>query len=236
MNPVQIALAIAIVIAALTGAAVLLMKSCARMPGEIAEGSGEAVVRTADQAAHKAVDLGKRVWDGVGRRLNIRPEIRIDRETEIAFDRGVLELVTLKRGFTHEYTWENTWLGSTKSIRLKGYFTASVGFDLNEHFYLNIHSENLRVDLEFPPPRLLACELNDYKALVEQGYWNRLSEAERHEAINAMIASARQAMGSNQEWLAEAKRMLLEQIGDVILQNGGNLGFANDAPFPQLPE
>jgi hypothetical protein len=30
--------------------------------------------------------------------------------------------------------------------------------------------------------------------------------------------------------------MLLEQIGDVILQNGGNLGFANDAPFPQLPE
>jgi hypothetical protein len=233
MKPISTALAIAIVIAALTGATAFFMKSCTQSPGDVISGTGDAIIDSTDKAANKAVDLGKRIWDGLGRRLNIQPEIKIDRETEIAFNRAVLHLVTLKRHFTHEYVWEHKWAGSTKIIKLKGYFTASAGFDLNEHFFININSEDLRVDLKFPEPRLLACELDYYRAEVEEGWWNKLTEDERTQAVNGMIASAKRAMRGNQDLQAEAKRMLELQVAGVIVQNGGTLGYANDVPFKQ---
>lgn len=233
MNSISKALAIAIVIAAIAGATVFFMKSCAETPGKVIADTGGAIIDTTSQGANKAVDLGKRIFNGLGRRLNIQPEIKIDRETEIAFNRAVLHLTTLKRDFTHEYVWEHDWAGSKKKIKLKGYFTASSGFDLNESFFININSEDLRVDLKFPEPRLLACELNDYRADVEEGWWNKITEEERTKAVNDMIASAKRAMQGNQDLQNEAKRMLELQVAGVIVQNGGTLGYANDAPFKQ---
>jgi hypothetical protein len=233
MKPISTAVAIAIVIAAIAGATVVLLKSCARMPGDTVSATGGAIVETGTRAANKAIDLGKRLRDGLVRSLNIQPEIRIDRETEIAFNRAVLHLTTLKREFTHEYLWEHRWAGSTKRIKLKGYFTASAGFDLSEQFFINVNSKDLRVDLKFPEPRLLACELKRYKAEVEEGWWNKLTEAERTKAVNDMVASAKRAMDGNQDLKAEAKRMLELQVASVIVQNGGTLGYANDVPFNQ---
>lgn len=227
MKPLTTYIGIAIVIAAIAGSTVFFMRSCASIPVD----ETDKLIETADKAANKAVDLGKRIWDGLGRRLNIQPEIKIDRETEIAFNRAVLHLITLKRDFTHEYVWEHKWAGSTKRMKLKGYFTASAGFDLNEDFFININSEDLRVDLKFPEPRLLACELNDYRAEVEEGLWNKLTEEERTAALNEMIASAKRAMQGKEDLRAEAKRTLELQVAGIIVQNGGTLGYANDAPF-----
>lgn len=232
-NPIATAVAIAIVLVALAGSTVFFMKSCAGTPGEAISGTGGATIDTVDKGANKAVDLAKRIGDGLTRRMNLRPEIKIDRETEIAFNQAVLHLTTVKRDFTHEYIWENKWAGSTKKIKLKGYFTASAGFDLNEEFAINIHSEGLRVDLTFPDPRLLSCELNDYKAEIEEGWWNKLSEEERTDAVNGMVASAKRAMQNNQDLQNEARRMLELQVAGVIVQNGGTLGYANDVKFNQ---
>ena len=48
-----------------------------------------------------------------------------------------------------------------------------------------------------------------------------------------MIGSAKRAMQGNQDLQNEAKRMLELQVAGVIVQNGGTLGYANDAPFKQ---
>lgn len=232
-NPIATAIAIAIVVLTLAGSTIFFMKSCAGTPGDAISKTGGATIDTVDKGANKAVDLAKRIGDGLGRRLNLRPEIKIDRETEIAFNQAVLHLTTVKRDFTHEYTWENKWAGSTKKMKLKGYFTASAGFDLNEEFAINIHSEDLRVDLTFPEPRLLSCELNDYKAEIEEGWWNKLSEEERTDAVNGMVASAKRAMQNNRDLQNEARRMLELQVAGVIVQNGGTLGYANDVKLNQ---
>ncbi len=231
MKPIVHALAAAIVLATAAWSAVFFLRACGRIPVDEARRAAD----LADHTANRAVDLGRRIWDGLERRLNLRPEIRIDRETRMEFDRAGLHLVTLKRDFTHEFLWEHQWAGSTKSIRLKGFFTASAGFDLDESFYLNINSEDLTVDLSLPEARLIACELNDYKAEEDDGWWNKITTEERHRAVNDMVASAKQSMQKNADLLREARRLLESQVAGVIEESGGNPGSSNGIPLSPQP-
>jgi hypothetical protein len=204
------AVSISIVLIVLTLCAAWLMRSCARMPGE----AGRA-------AAEPAVELAKRIADGVSRRLQFRPEVRIDQVTVLERETPVLELATVRREFAHDYEWEHQWLGSTKRLHLRGTFAAKAGYDLNEKFYFEIDSNDLQVELGLPEPRVLGVEMIAYRAEEEEGYWNKLSAEEREQAVNALLASARAAAAKDAALLGEARRMLDVQVGEVVREAGG---------------
>jgi hypothetical protein len=207
------AVSISIVLIVLTLCAAWLMRSCARMPGE----AGRA-------AAEPAVELAKRIADGVSRRLQFRPEVRIDQVTVLERETPVLELATVRREFAHDYEWEHQWLGSTKRLHLRGTFAAKAGYDLNEKFYFEINSDDLQVELGLPEPRVLGVEMIAYRAEEEEGYWNKLSAEEREQAVNALLASARAAAAKDAALLGEARRMLDVQVGEVVREAGSEGG------------
>jgi hypothetical protein len=183
------------------------------MPGEAARAAGEPVV-----------ELARRLADGMARRWQFRPEVRIDQETVLESVTPALELTTVRREFTHEYTWEHQWLGSTKRLRMRGTFKAEAGFDLNEDFYFEVDSRDLRVKVGLPEPRILSVELLRYEAEEEEGLWNRLSAAERTEAVNALLASARESASNHGALTDEARQMLELQLGAVVSESGGTWG------------
>jgi len=207
---VRRAISIAIVLVVLTLCTTWLMRSCARMPGEAAQATAE-----------PAVELAKRIVDGISRRLQFRPEVRIDQVTVMQGETPVLELATVRREFTHEYEWEHQWLGSTKRLHLRGTFAAKAGFDLGENFYLEVDSDDLSVDFGFRDPRVLGVEMIAYRAEEEEGYWNKLSAEEREQAVNALLASAREAAAKDANLTDEARRMLEAQIGESVREAGG---------------
>ena len=210
MKKVPRAISVAIVLVVLTLCATWLMRSCARMPGEAVQA-----------AAEPAVELAKRIADGISRRLQLRPEIRVDRQTVLEAETPVLELATVRREFAHEYEWEHQWLGSTKRLRLRGVFAAKAGFDLNEKFFLEIRSDDLSVDIGLPEPRVLGVEMIGYRAEEEEGFWNKLSAEEREQAVNALIASARRSAELDDGLTGEAQRMLEVQIGQAVEEARG---------------
>lgn len=210
MKKVPRAISVAIVLVVLTLCATWLMRSCARMPGEAAQAASE-----------PAVELAKRIADGISRRLQLRPEIRVDRQTVLEAETPVLELATVRREFAHEYEWEHQWLGSTKRLRLRGVFAAKAGFDLNEKFFLEIRSDDLSVDIGLPEPRVLGVEMIGYRAEEEEGFWNKLSAEEREQAVNALIASARRSAELDDGLTGEAQRMLEVQIGQAVEEARG---------------
>ena len=215
MKRIPRAISIAIVLIVLTLCATWLMRSCARMPGE----AGRA-------AAEPAVELAKRIADGISRRLQFRPEVRIDQVTVLERETPVLELATVRREFAHDYEWEHQWLGSTKRLHLRGTFAAKAGYDLNEKFYFEIDSDDLQVELGLPEPRVLGVEMIAYRAEEEEGYWNKLSAEEREQAVNALLQSARAAAAKDAALLGEARRMLDVQVGEVVgeaVSEGGGL-------------
>ena len=207
------AVSISIVLIVLTLCAAWLMRSCARMPGE----AGRA-------AAEPAVELAKRIADGISRRLQFRPEVRIDQVTVLERETPVLELATVRREFAHDYEWEHQWLGSTKRLHLRGTFAAKAGYDLNEKFYFEINSNDLQVELGLPEPRVLGVEMIAYRAEEEEGYWNKLSTEEREQAVNALLASARAAAAKDAALLGEARRMLDVQVGEAVGEAGSEGG------------
>jgi hypothetical protein len=210
MKRIPRAISMAIVLIVLTLCATWLMRSCARMPGEAAQA-----------AAEPAVELARRVVDGIARRLQFRPEVRVDQVTVLQAEMPVLELATVRREFAHEYVWEHQWLGSTKRLHLRGTFAAKAGVDLNEKFYLEVDSRDLRVKAEFAEPRVLGVEMLAYRAEEEEGYWNKLGAQEREQAVNALIASAREAAAQDAGLTAEARRMLDAQIAAAVTESGG---------------
>jgi hypothetical protein len=210
MKRIPRAISMAIVLIVLTLCATWLMRSCARMPGEAAQA-----------AAEPAVALARRVVDGIARRLQFRPEVRVDQVTVLQAEMPVLELATVRREFAHEYVWEHQWLGSTKRLHLRGTFAAKAGVDLNEKFYLEVDSRDLRVKAEFAEPRVLGVEMLAYRAEEEEGYWNKLGAEEREQAVNALIASAREAAAQDAGLTAEARRMLDVQIAAAVTESGG---------------
>ena len=213
MKRIPRASSIAIVLIVLTLCATWLMRSCARMPGE----AGRA-------AAEPAVELAKRIADGISRRLQFRPEVRIDQVTVLERETPVLELATVRREFAHDYEWEHQWMGSTKRLHLRGTFAAKAGYDLNEKFYFEINSNDLQVQLGLPEPRVLGVEMIAYRAEEEEGYWNKLSAEEREQAVNALLASARAAAAKDAALLGEARRMLDVQVGEAVGEAGSEGG------------
>ena len=175
-------------------------------------------------AAEPAVELAKRIADGIARRLQFRPEVLIDRQTVLQGDTAVLELATVRRDFVHDYEWEHQWLGSTKRLRLRGTFQAKAGFDLNDKFYLEVDPDSLRVELGLPEAQLLGVEMLDYRAEEEDGFWNKLNAEERTAAANALLESARAAAADNEALKQEARRMLESQVGQAVTEAGGLLG------------
>jgi hypothetical protein len=192
-----------------------LMRSCARLPGEAARAAGE-----------PAVELGRRIVDGLARRLQLRPEVRVGRETVLAAETALAELATVRREFAHEYVWEHQWLGSTKRLRLRGNFAAKAGFDLHENFHVGIDPQSLRVQAVLPPPRVLGVEMLSYDAEEEDGFWNKLTPAEREEAVNALLASARATADADAGLKNEAQRLLEFQIAAAVAESGGEWGGA----------
>ena len=210
MKRIPRAISIAIVLIVLTLCATWLMRSCARMPGEAARAAGE-----------PAVELAKRIVDGISRRLQFRPKVRVDQVTVLQAETPVLELATVRREFNHDYEWEHQWLGSTKRLHLRGTFAAKAGFDLGEKFYLEVDSDDLSVDFGFPDPRVLGVEMIAYRTEEEEGYWNKLSAEEREQAVNALLASAREAATKDASLTVEARRMLDAQIAAAVTESGG---------------
>ena len=210
MKRLPLAISAGILLVVLTLCVTWLMRSCARMPGEAARAAGE-----------PAVELGRRIVDGLSRRLQLRPEVRVGRETVLAGDAALAELATVRREFAHEYIWEHQWLGSTKRLRLRGNFAAKAGFDLNENFHVEIDPQSLGVQVALPPPRVLGVEMMSYKAEEEDGFWNKLNPQEREEAVNALLASARATADADSTLRDEAQRMLEFQIAAAVTESGG---------------
>lgn len=210
MKRIPWAVSMAIVLVVLTLCVSWLMRSCARMPGEAAQA-----------AAEPAVELAARIVDGISRRLQFRPEARVDRVTVLQAEAPVLELATVRREFAHDYTWEHQWLGSTKRLHLRGTFAAKAGFDLGKNFYLEVDSDDLSVDFGFPEPRVLGVEMIAYRAEEEEGLWNKLSAEEREQAVNALLESARAAAAGDAGLTSDARRMLEAQVSAAVAEGGG---------------
>lgn len=176
-----------------------------------------------------ARSVAKRVAAGFQQRLGFTPSVSVNGLTVIEQTLPILELASVQQTIFREYTWTHTFLGSTKTLVLRGEFAVKAGFDLKEEFLVNIDdvqvapntSAKQRITMRLPDAKILSVEMKNYGVVKdENGYWNKITLEDRTNAVNALQQDARLAAeqaGIRQKALA----MIQQQISDLLKDKGG---------------
>src|SRR5690349_8789391 len=168
--------------------------------------------RLAQRSYEGAKQLGKDISEA----LNVTPEITVNNTVVIQQQTPVFELATLSQKFQHQYQWTNTWLGSTKEIKITGSFEAKAGFDLDKRFAIEMNEKKAVVIL--PEARILSLEpQGDIKFEDENGVWNWVNTDDRSKAITAFQSDARK-YSEQADFVAQAKTEAEKKI-TAILKN-----------------
>ena len=170
-------------------------------------------------------DLARNTADGIRELFNFTPRVSIEQTVVIEQNTPILEVATVSRTITVNHLWSHTWLGSTKTLHLKGVYTVKAGFNLRQPFAVDIQKNPLRVIASLPPPRLLSLQMDRYDILRdESGWWNRISNEDREEAVEELSGTAHsQAEASG--ILEEAQATAEMRIREIVERNGSTVEF-----------
>lgn len=150
-----------------------------------------------------------------------KPRIVIGERVVIESRNQIAEFATANRNFSHTYSWEHTYLGSTKKFTIKGDFVAKAGYRLNSPAELHLPQGTSAVKLVLPDATLLSNEVKTYDIVVdEDGYWNKLSAEDREQALNGLKKSA-DAFIVESGLLQEAEDAMVEHIRKAVHQSVG---------------
>ena len=168
--------------------------------------------------AQQSYDGAKQIGRDISEAFQFTPEISVNNTVVLQQQTPILELATLTQTFQHQYEWKNTWLGSTKKIKITGSFAAKVGFDLNEKFSIQLNDDKAIVTL--PRPKLLSIEsMKDVKFEDEQGIINWVNMEDRSKAMNAYITDARR-YAEQAPFVQEAQKEMEHKLKEILRLHG----------------
>ncbi|MBI5472785.1 MAG: DUF4230 domain-containing protein [Ignavibacteriae bacterium] len=173
-------------------------------------------------------DLAAGIAKGVNEAFNFTPQVKMENTVVIEQTVPITELAIVSRDISVDYTWSHEWLGSTKTIALRGTFTAKAGFDLREPFAIEITKYPITVRANMPAPQLLSVQMNTYKILEdESGWWNRITNADRELAVAALQHRAREE-AINSGMLAETRAAIEARIAEIVRKHDAtiDLGYS----------
>jgi len=173
-------------------------------------------------------DLAHNTAEGIRQFFDFTPQVRIDQTIVIEQTTPILEVATVSREMFVNHSWQQTWLGSTKTIQVQGVFTAKAGFDLREPFRIDIEKRPLHVVAWVPPPKLLSIDMTEYKVLKdEDGWWNGVTRQDREDAVRQIRAQALEKV-ERSGLLEEAQASVEARIREIVERNGSTVVFRNE--------
>ena len=166
--------------------------------------------RTAQQSTEQLEKVGKDLRDAFIDIAHLQPRITINNRVYVEQTIPVSELVVLSRRIEVEHEFLHTWVGSSKRVKLHGTFTAKAGFDLQHNLSIDIHPNEIIVQL--PHARILGVEQDQVDILAfENGLWNRISGEDMQSELSILPQLAREKAAES-GLPAEAESALQQQI------------------------
>lgn len=183
--------------------------------------------------ARQSYDGAKEIGKDIKELFHFTPEVTVHNTVVLEQQTPVLELATLSQRFKHEYVWTNTWMNSTKKIKITGTMEAKAGFDLSRKFVIRITDEKATVII--PKAKLLSLEPQPDMAFYdENGIWNWVKSEDRSQAINAFTQNAKQ-FASTADFIPAAQKQFEEKVTEILKLHGKEVEIVYEE-IPALPE
>ena len=143
----------------------------------------------------------------------MQPRVTVNERVVYEQSNSMLELAVVEREMVVERETEDTWMGSTKRLRVRGVFQVKAGFDLTQPFSVRITDGSPpTVAVQMPPPRLLSVEQKEVEVLtMDNGLWNHMQPDEYAQAVNDLNTDAR-LKALRDGMIGEAKKRFAEQL------------------------
>ena len=171
-------------------------------------------MRTAQQSTAELERLARKARDTFVEIAQVQPRITVNDRIYFEKTSAVAELAILSRRMEVEHEFEHSWLGSTKRVKLHGTFNAKAGFDLREHFSVEVRETDIAVQV--PHASILGVEQEQVEVLeFQNGYWNRISASDLQSELASLQKIAREK--AEQSGLtSEAEHALQKQIEERL--------------------
>lgn len=176
-----------------------------------------------------AKSIAKRVALGFQQRLGFTPSVSVNNLTVIEQTLPILELANVQQSMFREYTWTHTFLGSTKTLILRGEFVVKAGFDLKEEFSVDVDDVQVapntnakkRVTVRLPSAKILSLEMKTYSVQKdENGFWNNITLEDRTNAVQSLQNEARMA-AEQSGILTKSHELIGKQIFEIVTDKSG---------------
>lgn len=148
---------------------------------------------------------------------HLQPKITVDEHVIFEQTSPVLELAVVERDVSVERETSNSWMGSTKRMRVRAVYHVKAGFDLQQPFDVRLQSEaGGPIIARLPPARLLSAEQVRLETLdLHNGMWNRIAPAEIQAELNTLNTEARlKALDAGMP--REAEAVLTQQLREKL--------------------
>ena len=170
--------------------------------------------RTARQSTAELERLGKDLRAAFVDMAHLQPRITINDRVYMEQTQPVSELVVLSRRVEVEHELLHTWAGSSKRVKLHGTFIAKAGFDLRKGLSIDIHPNEIIVQL--PHAQILGVEQQQVEVLAfENGLWNRISGQDVQSELSVLPKLAWKK-AEESALTAEAEENLQQQLEQRI--------------------
>ncbi|MDA1183659.1 MAG: DUF4230 domain-containing protein [Acidobacteria bacterium] len=170
-------------------------------------------------------DLASATAEGIKDLFQVTPQVTINQTVVIEQNSPILEVATVSRDMSVDHRWTSAWMGSTKTLELRGTFTAKAGFNLQEPFDIDITRYPLSIDASLPQPAILSLEMRDMEILRDvDGWWNRVTAQDRESAIRALSAAARE-QSERSGILEEVAQSAEARVRELVERNGASVAF-----------
>lgn len=177
-------------------------------------------------------ELARVTADGIRSIFQVTPQVTVNQTIIIEQASPILEIATVARPMLIDHEWSHSWLGSTKTIRVRGTFTAKAGYNLKEPFAITITRDPLQVTARLPEPRLLSVQMDSFAVVTdESGWWNRITAEDRSRAVTTLQALARTKAESS-GILHDVRAGAEDRIRELVERNGAAVIFAT----PEKPQ
>jgi len=168
--------------------------------------------------AQRSYEGARQIGHDISKIFQVTPEVTVKNTVVLEQQTPIMELATLSQTFQHRYEWTNTWLGSTKKIKMTGSFHAKAGFDLSNKFSLEINDDVAVVTL--PGPKLLSLEsMDDVTFEDENGFINWVNMDDRSKAVNAFTSDAKR-YAQEAAFVARAQEEMEKKMTEILRLHG----------------
>jgi Protein of unknown function (DUF4230) len=161
---------------------------------------------------HESAASVAKLRDVLADTFQFRPRVVVKDKVFYESSQEVMQLTVLTKDTQVMHESDQSWLGSTKHIRIRGTFRLHAGFDLDKECQVSVKGTTVTVTL--PPAKILSTEVIHWEVEeLQDGLWNKIQPQDISAELNALPKIAEE---QEPDLPAEAQRAFERELSDKL--------------------